>query len=159
MTVELIWRDRRTGGAAVRRGDAQTVDAVDRRRGHSIVRLMRDDIQREYYDSTFHGLDLAARAAAADARVDQARSLDDIMVSIAQFSLELGDSHTFFLPPSRTVTIAYGWDMLMVGDSCFVTSIQRGSDAEAQGVDPGGLPWTLWQGELDILPAVILAGN
>ena len=98
---------------------------------------MRDDIQREYYDSTFHGLDLAARAAAADARVDQARSLDDIMVSIAQFSLELGDSHTFFLPPSRTVTIAYGWDMLMVGDSCFVTSIQRGSDAEAQGVKVG----------------------
>ena len=78
---------------------------------------MRDDIQREYYDTTFHGLDLAARAAAADARVDQARSLDDITVSIAQFSLELGDSHTFFLPPSRTVTIAYGWDMLMVGSS------------------------------------------
>lgn len=31
--------------------------------------------------------------------------------------------------------------------------------AEIQGVDGSGLPWSLWQGELDIQPTVIQAGN
>ncbi len=31
--------------------------------------------------------------------------------------------------------------------------------AELQGVDPASLPWSLWQGELDIQPTIVQASN
>src|SRR5438067_1343693 len=56
---------------------------------------------------------------------------------IAQAVLDLNDSHTTFVPPSRTARINYGWRMQMIGDKCFVTAVQPGSDAEAKGLKPG----------------------
>src|SRR5262249_4702598 len=43
----------------------------------------------------------------------------------------------YFLPPGRVVETDYGWTMMMVGDRCFVSSVDEGSDAEKKGVKPG----------------------
>ncbi len=57
--------------------------------------------------------------------------------SIAQFLIELNDSHTFFLPPGRHFTTEYGWNMQMIGDKCYVVAVKPGSDAEAKGLKEG----------------------
>jgi hypothetical protein len=38
------------------------------------------------------------------------------MAIVAQAILEIGDSHTRFLPAERTVRAEYGWTMRPIGD-------------------------------------------
>lgn len=116
---------------------AQEPTSADRQRGHTMVDVIHGDLTSGYYDSTFHGLDLAAKFTAADQRIDGARSVDEIFAAIASVLLDLGDSHTLFVPPERTVRPDYGWTMAMVGDSAIVDSVVPRSDAEAQGVKRG----------------------
>ena len=120
--------------AAVR---AQTVSARDRDRGRAMLRGVREEIERRYYDPTFHGVDVAARAEELDQRIQQASTLAEVLASVAQLPLLLGDQHTFFIPPQQTVSVVYGWSMLMVGDSCYVDRVEVASDAARQGVAPG----------------------
>jgi hypothetical protein len=56
---------------------------------------------------------------------------------IAQAVLDLEDSHTWFIPPERTVTVDYGWGIRMIGDRCVILRVKSGSDAEAQGLRVG----------------------
>ena len=116
---------------------AQGATTADRQRGHAMVSVVRGDLASRYYDTTYHGVDLAAKFAAVDQRIDQATSVDEIFASIASVFLDLGDSHTLFLPPQRTVDPDYGWTMAMVGDTAMVDSVVHGSDAEKQGVKRG----------------------
>lgn len=116
---------------------AQQLDDFDRRRIGTMLEVARDAIAEHYYDSTFHGLNLAERYDTAAARIRSATDIDRALAAVAQFALDLHDSHTFFVPPQRTVSAEYGWDMAMVGDTCFVVAVDAGSDAARQGVHPG----------------------
>ena len=49
----------------------------------------------------------------------------------------LNDSHTFFLPPRRPYDVQNGWELGFVGEKCYITAVQPGSDAAAQGIKPG----------------------
>jgi S1-C subfamily serine protease len=42
-----------------------------------------------------------------------------------------------FFPPSRSLTAEYGWEMQMIGDTCYVSEVEEMSDAARQGVKPG----------------------
>jgi carboxyl-terminal processing protease len=116
---------------------AQQLDDFERRRIETMLERVRDAITSQYYDSTFHGVDLVAKYDTALGRIRASAEIDRAMAAVAQFALELRDSHTFFVPPQMTVTAQYGWDMAMVGDTCFVVSVEKGSDAEKQGVRAG----------------------
>ncbi|HEU4883176.1 MAG TPA: S41 family peptidase [Longimicrobium sp.] len=116
---------------------AQIIPAHDRARGRTMLRQVRAQIEQHYYDPTFNGLDLDAREAHADSIIQHATSLGEMLAAIAALTRELGDSHTFFIPPWQTVTASYGWDMMIVGDSAFVTFVAARSDAERQGVRVG----------------------
>jgi len=82
-------------------------------------------------------VDLAANAAVAGARIDSSVTPGDALAAVAQFELELDDSHTIFLPPHQTVEADYGWEMRMVGGGCFVMHVTPDSDAARQGLAPG----------------------
>lgn len=136
---------------------AQIIPAHDRARGRTMLRQVRAQIEARYYDPTFNGVDLDAREAHADSIIQQATSLGEMLAAIAALTMEMGDSHTFFIPPAQAVTASYGWDMLMVGDSAFVSYVEARSDAERQGVRVGdrvisvnghtptrGNLWSMW---------------
>ncbi|MBA3559230.1 MAG: PDZ domain-containing protein [Gemmatimonadaceae bacterium] len=116
---------------------AQSLSKLDQDRGRTMLAQVRSDVEKHYYDPTFRGLDLAARFSAADQRIRQASTIEEIFASVAQVVLELNDSHTYFVPPALTVQVKYGWQMQMVGDSCFVTQVTQGSDAAGQGLRAG----------------------
>jgi C-terminal peptidase prc len=82
-------------------------------------------------------MDLDARFKTASDKVKEATSNGQLFGIIAQVLIDLDDTHTYFIPPSRTVETTYGWTMMMVGDRCFIYSVDEGSDAEAKGVKPG----------------------
>jgi len=116
---------------------APTIDKRERARAKEMLATMKDAVKSIYYDPAYGGIDLNTHFAAAEAKLGDATSVSQLHLIIAQAMLAFGDSHTYFVPPARPVTVDYGWTMQMVGDECFVISVAVGSDAEAKGVRPG----------------------
>jgi C-terminal processing protease CtpA/Prc len=115
----------------------EKVQSRDRERAQEMLRRIKDQLKKNYYDPNFRGMDLEARFKTADEKIKNATSLGQIFGTIAQVLIELDDSHTVFLPPARAYTTDYGWTMQIIGDRCYVSSVGKGSDAEAKGVKPG----------------------
>jgi C-terminal processing protease CtpA/Prc len=115
----------------------QKLEAKDRDRGVMMLRSIKNELKKNYYDPDFRGMDVDARFKTAEDKIKQATSLGQVMTVIAQALMDLDDSHTFFLPPGRQNTVNYGWTMQMIGERCFVSWVEKGSDAEAKGVRPG----------------------
>lgn len=111
--------------------------AAQRDQAEECVKKVEQILKDSYYDPSFHGMDLKARAAEAIDRIHRADTLSETYGIIAWMLEPLNDSHTFFLPPRRPYDIQNGWELGFIGDRCFITSVQSGSDADSQGVKPG----------------------
>lgn len=122
---------------ATRPACAQSLTSTDRGRAHDMLNTIKDSVKKNYYDPNYHGVDIETRFKAADEKLKQATSLGQAFGIIAQAVIELEDSHTFFIPPSRAASIEYGWQMQMIGDKCYIVAVKPGSDAEAKGLKPG----------------------
>ena len=125
------------------RAQASKASGFDKERGHDIVDQIKSDLKKQYYDPSFHGMDVEARFKQADEKINSASSIGHIFGIIAQALTELEASHTFFLPPGRSARTEYGWEMQMIGDQCFVTAVKPGSDAEAKGLKEGDEIWKI----------------
>lgn len=115
----------------------QQMSNVDRGQMEDMLKDVSDDIQKHYYDKTFHGLDWNAQVRDAKEKISKENSLNMSMAHIAAALVALNDSHTFLLPPPRPFKHDYGFRMLMVGDSCYIDRVRPGSDAEAKGLKRG----------------------
>ena len=109
----------------------------DRALGRGMLQQIKKDIQKEYYDPSFGGIDLDAHFAQANEKLRQAASLGQMMGIIAQALVDFNDSHTRFIPPSRVNRTEYGWQMQMIGEQCLITAVKPKSEAEAKGLKPG----------------------
>ena len=109
----------------------------ERDRGKTMLRTIKSDLQKNYYDPAFRGMDLEARFKQAEDQMKEATSQNQIWGIIAQALVALDDSHTYFVPPPRPYRIEYGWRMQMIGDKCYVVAVKPGSDAEAKGLKEG----------------------
>ena len=116
---------------------AGDLSRLDRERGHVMLRHIRKDLTEHYYDPGLRGIDAESRYRIADECVERAATLGAMFRAIAEFLNDLGDAHTAFVPPPRTIKAEYGWDMEMIGDRCMVISGEPGSDAEKQGLRRG----------------------
>jgi len=134
---------------------AQEITRLERSRAFTMLNDARNDIAKNYFDSTYGGVDLKAVFDSARAHIERAQRLEQTLGAIAQATLELNDSHTAFIPPLLTYSAEYGWEMRFVGDTCRILRVVPGSDAEAKGMRVGdallavgGIPLTrrnLWQ--------------
>jgi carboxyl-terminal processing protease len=106
-------------------------------RGQEMLDEIKQDIKKHYFDSNFRGINLDAHFAQADHQIEKAVSGDQIYGIIANALLAFNDSHTYFIPPTWSILVEYGWDMQMIGEKCYVTGVERGSDAQRKGVKPG----------------------
>ncbi len=116
---------------------AQSISSYERESGRQMLKMIKLDIEKYYYDPNYHGIDLEARFKEADEKIKKATSNGQIFGIIAQALLDFNDSHLFFSPPPRVSRVEYGWRMKAIGDRCYVVSVKPGSDAEAKGLKPG----------------------
>jgi C-terminal processing protease CtpA/Prc len=116
---------------------SQSFSSQDRDRGVTMLKIIKGDISKNYYDALFHGVDLDARFKLAESKIKLTKSNAEVFGVIAQVLLDFNDSHTAFIPPQRQSVIEYGWLMKMFGDSAYITEVRPHSDAEAQGLKPG----------------------
>ncbi len=104
------------------------------------LKMLRDTheaLRKNYYDGKFHGVDLDGRMKEAEKKIQSAKSLSEALGVIAWDLDALNDSHTFFIPPRRPFDIQNGYEYGYVGDNCFITAVEKGSDAAAQNIKPG----------------------
>src|SRR5438132_9832126 len=94
---------------------AQSLNSFDRDNAHAMLAAVKNDLRKNYYDTSLRGMDVDARFAAAEEKIKQAQSRDALVVTVAQVLLDLNDSHTFLLPPPRAARVEYGWQMKMYG--------------------------------------------
>ena len=102
-----------------------------------MLKLIKKDLQKHYFDPNFRGVDLNAHFQQADQKIASAQSLGEVFGIIGQALVRFKDSHTSFLPPGRVTRIRYGWQMKTIGTGCYVVAVKPGSDAEAKGVKVG----------------------
>lgn len=118
---------------------AQAISSLDKDRGNSMLRAVKSDIEQNYYDPKFRGIDIEALFNQAKDRINKAESNGQIFGIIALTLIEFNDSHLIFIPPQRAARIEYGWTAQMIGDNCFVVAVKPGSDAERKGLKEGDL--------------------
>ena len=99
--------------------------------------VIKDDIKKNYYDSTFGGIDIDARFKKADDDIKAAQTLSQLISTIAQTLLDFHDCHTFFVPPARSYQTEYGWQMQLIGEKAYIVAVKPGSDAAAKDVKEG----------------------
>ena len=99
--------------------------------------IARDEVIKEFYDPARVGPEFSARCRAAYEALATAQSNDAALMLIAQPFLDIGDSHTRFIPPTRKDRVQHHWKFQAVGPDIFVSEVDRGSDAEKQGLKVG----------------------
>jgi len=120
--------------------DKKNVDEMSTLRRQQVEQMLkdvRDKVEKEYYDPSFHGVNLDARYKDATQKMSAMNSFSEALGIIAWFLDALNDSHTNFVPPPRPYLIRDGWEASFVGQKCFVTAVKPGSDAAAKGLKPG----------------------
>jgi C-terminal processing protease CtpA/Prc len=112
------------------------IDSFSLDKAEVMLRTAKSEVQKNYYDPKFHGVDIEARYKEYEARLPKTSSLNEGMRVIAAFLEGLHDSHTFFFPPGRPYTVESGFAMEMFGNVCLVSRVRPGSDA-ADKLHPG----------------------
>lgn len=112
------------------------LDPIEVEHARGMLRDARDEVKKNYYDPTFHGIDLDARYREYDEGLQHSHSLSELLQTVAAFLSGFNDSHLFFLPPPRTSHFDAGYRMEMVGDKCLVTRTRPKSDASTK-LHPG----------------------
>lgn len=116
---------------------AQQFDRIERERWFSMLKNLRAEVKKNYFDENFKGVDMEARFNQAEEKLRAATTPGQARSAIAWALDGLNDSHTFFIPPRSTASYDYGWRMDMIGDACFIIAVRPKSDAEAKGIKPG----------------------
>ena len=112
---------------------AQRPISWERERGVTMIRSIRHDLEKYYYDSTYRGVNVAAHFDSVIDAINQSNDVAEILGIVAGSLLALNDSHTMFVPPAWRDEVEYPWELSMVGDTCFVIGLRPGADTAALG--------------------------
>jgi C-terminal processing protease CtpA/Prc len=113
------------------------VSGAERSMAMGMLDITKESIKKNYYDPTYHGVDIEFVFEQAKERMKTAPTRDALMMIIASTVIAFDDSHTNFYPPDRAADVDYGWRVDMIGDESYITGIKPGSDAETKGLKVG----------------------
>lgn len=117
---------------------APKFSAADLDRARGMLHLARDEVEKYFYDpARLTAVNFRGRCDAADAALAKARSMDEALVIVAQPFLDIGDSHTVFLPPARKDRVWHPWKFHAIGPDIYVSEVDKGSEAEKRGLRVG----------------------
>lgn len=112
-------------------------DKHERGRMEDIMDVVAKDIQRNFYDPGLKGVDWKAITERARQRVRQADLLNDMLAAVASVPYQLNDSHTYFIPPGRWVSIDYGFEAEPFGKDILVYKMKKDGPAINAGLQLG----------------------
>jgi carboxyl-terminal processing protease len=115
---------------------AVQISSFERGMAADMLSQVHNVLKHDYYDPSFHGVDIDARYRTYAEQMKTAQSLPGAYRMIAAYLSGLDDSHTVFVPPPNANRVDYGYRMQVIGNSCFITEVRPGTDA-AQKLRPG----------------------
>ncbi len=110
---------------------------LNRERGKTMLKEIKEILEQHYYDKSFKGIDLDKRFKETEEKLKTLDTNAQIFRQIASVLMEFDDSHTRFFPPGRSNRVEYGFAMQVIGNNCFVVDVKKGSNAEKQGLKVG----------------------
>jgi carboxyl-terminal processing protease len=114
----------------------QRISRLDRERAELMLRIIRQTLKKNYYDPSFHGVDMDAEYNRYEHFLKSAHTLSEAFGLVSDYLDALRDTHTYFVPRNGPERFGYGFRMRMVGDRCLITDVRPGSDAAAK-LQPG----------------------
>ena len=111
--------------------------AFDLDRSRGMLGMARDEVAKQFYDPERVGPDFIAECKRVHEALASAKSNDAALMMIAQPFLNIGDSHTRFIPPGRMAEVDHRWKFHAIGPDVYVSEVEKGSDAEKQGLRVG----------------------
>jgi C-terminal processing protease CtpA/Prc len=115
---------------------SQGISSNDASRVRGMLKDMYESIGKNYYDRDLQGLDWEARYEEYRDKISTTPSLSAGLGLVAGFVDGLGDSHTYFRPPTWSKRVEYGYDVGIVGNDAFILRVLPGTDA-ASKLRPG----------------------
>ncbi|MEO6588390.1 MAG: S41 family peptidase, partial [Pyrinomonadaceae bacterium] len=122
---------------------AQNLSNQERQINKRMISMVKSALLENYYDPNFHGVDLEAKFEEVDEINKRAKSNSEVFVALAALLIDLNDSHTSFVPPSRVNKVDYGWEMKSVGSKILISYVKAESDAESKNLKIGDEVMTL----------------
>jgi carboxyl-terminal processing protease len=116
---------------------AQKLDRLDQEIAETMLKDVSNDVNKNYFDPTLHGLDWNSLVQKARTNIDNAHDMEEAIAQIEGLLQLLHDSHTSFIPPQHGNPVDYGWRFKIVASRTYITEVHAGSDAEKQGVHVG----------------------
>jgi carboxyl-terminal processing protease len=124
-------------GAATAAAADPVFTAFDLDRARGMLGLARDEVVKEFHDPARVGPEFLARCRAAHEALASAKSNDAALMIVAQPFLDIGDSHTVFLPPPRRDRVDHHWKFHAVGSDVYVSEVDQDSEAAKRGLRVG----------------------
>src|SRR4051812_42791560 len=122
--------------AAVKPSVADDLGA-ERDRMKMVLNAVAGDVKKNYYDPELKGLDWKGLHEQTKQKIDNAKSVSEMLIAIYSMVDKLKDSHTKFLPPMRTNKLFYGFEAKAVGDDIRIFEIKKGDPADRAGLQIG----------------------
>ena len=122
--------------AAAQEPETKAIGSYERGLLHDIFHQTVREVKANYYDPTFHGLDVDGNASKYDALIDKVTTQGEGFRVIAGFLSDFHDSHLFFIPPPRPYRYDNGYRAQIIGDNEYIIHVRPGSDA-AEKLSPG----------------------
>jgi len=132
------------GAVALR---ASQLSSFDRGNSLTMLKLIKEDLTKNYYDPKYRGIDVEKSFREAAEKLKTTANAGEASAILAETLLRLDDSHTKFYPPDRLTRVDYGWTAKMIGAEPLVSWVKKGSDAERKGLAAGDriLAWNRFE--------------
>ncbi len=103
----------------------------------NILKTIKNDVKENYYDPKMHGIDIEENFKKASGLIDKAASSGEMSDIVSRVLFLFDDSHLYFMPPRKTASVDYGWELTMVDGKAFISEIKEDSDAFKKGLRVG----------------------
>jgi C-terminal processing protease CtpA/Prc len=103
----------------------------------NVCKQVSSELQSKFYDPEMKGLDWKGLTQQAQDKIQNAKSLGEMMTAVHTLVLKLGDSHTAFFPPGRNVSYKFEYGAKAFGDDFLVYALKTGGAAEKAGLQLG----------------------
>jgi len=99
-----------------------------------IAEGVHDIIKKNFYDSSFKGIDWDKELKETQKKIDTCNSPGEMLAAIYWMVRKMDDSHTNFLPPWQTLQPRFGFQAKPFGDTVRVYKIKEKGPAERAGL-------------------------
>src|SRR5262245_42449412 len=98
---------------------------------------IKSDLKKVYYDTSFGGLDFAARSRETEDAIRHALSDQERFRALSQYLLAFNDSHTRYMGYAPITLGDFGFSYRFYGDRAFVSAVNSWSQADEAGLRQG----------------------